>query len=98
MDFYAHIHINHEYPSTEVNSTESHLQRRRFLVIHTRTHIYTPLGLAGACHCSWMMSSRSPKRLQRGGATPHGLSSLVVTVVMSLEPRPKLFQPLTLYS
>ena len=61
-------------------------------------HTYTPLGLAGACHCSWMMSSRSPKRLQRGGATPHGLSSLVVTVVTSLEPRPKLFQPLTLYS
>ncbi|TNN67195.1 hypothetical protein EYF80_022612 [Liparis tanakae] len=44
------------------------------------------------------MSSRSPKRLQRGGATPHGASSPVVTVVASLEPRPKPFQPLTLNS
>lgn len=66
------------------------------LVIHACT--YKPLGLAGACHCNWMTSSRSPKRLQRGGATPHGLSSLVVTVVTSLKPRPKLFQPVTLYS
>lgn len=57
----------------------------------------TPLGLAGACQCSWMMSSLSLNLRQRGGATPHGLSSLVVTAATSLRPRPKLFQPRTRY-
>lgn len=57
----------------------------------------TPLGLAGACQYSCMTSSLSPRRRQWGGATPHGLSSAVVTIVTWLEARPKLFQPLTLY-
>lgn len=67
------------------------------LKLKGNTHKHTPLGLAGACHCSWTMSSLSSRRRQWGGATPHGFSSGVVTVVMWLEPRPKLFQPLSLY-